>query len=83
MTSTEDECARLVKNTEPRASGATWGVQQGDCYAELGNQISSSQGYRACLFEGTFLNQLLKYHISKYIYQIVLNDFLNDSFNGL
>lgn len=52
-TTTEDECAQLVQSKTPSANGATWGVQNENCYAEFG--ATSNDGdtnWRTCLFKG-------------------------------
>ena len=55
-TSTETECAELVKRTKPSAIGATWykdGSNQ--CVANLGtHDIVETQFHRHCLFPGIY-----------------------------
>ena len=66
VTNTSEECVTLVMKTEPTARGVLWGdpslmdsdmVVQGYCYAEFGDEISSTDYYAeywiACLFKGT------------------------------
>ena len=65
MRNNEDECARLVKMTEPTARGAKWYTWQ-SCYAEFGNQAVVRGSGRACLFAGTFSSIPVCYLIIAY-----------------
>ena len=48
-TTTENECAVLVRENEPSANGATWGSS---CYAEFGATGTDGSDYwRTCLFD--------------------------------
>ena len=52
-TTTENECADLVRRKETKANGATWGSENEKCYAEFGATGNSGTGsYRTCLFRG-------------------------------
>jgi len=50
FTDTEKECAELVKEHAPDATGASWSPGTNQCWREFGNEITSSSVYRACLF---------------------------------
>ena len=54
-TDTEQNCAKQAKQKIPKATGASWAVSPGWCYAEFGSEIKPYGGYRACLFEGKML----------------------------
>ena len=54
-TTTDDECANLVRRTEPRANGASRS-RYGSCYAEFGATGSDgSHIYRTCLFRSMLM----------------------------
>ena len=59
---TEQECAELVKATEPSAIGAIWDTDGSNrCYAAIGtaSTLAADNRYRACLFTGKYLNSEL------------------------
>ena len=52
-TTTENECAVLVREKEPSANGATWGSS---CYAEFGaTGTNFEDAWQTCRFEGRFI----------------------------
>ena len=81
---TEDDCAILVKRTEPTARGASWSVRGKTCWADFGNRfvsaVSVRENLRACFFEGTFspipiyilILFVLIYVFAKYLSVIVI-----------
>lgn len=56
VTSTEEECAELVKKVKPGAMGVTFYKSGRDgktgCYAEFVNRVGIDQNGRYCFFEG-------------------------------
>ena len=54
-TATEQICAKEVKQKMPKATGATWKISRGWCYAEFGSKFRPYNGYRTCLFKGKML----------------------------
>ena len=53
-TTTEDQCADLVRRQQPNANGATWG--DGECFAEFGaTGNDGDKNWRTCVFEGRLL----------------------------
>ena len=50
-TTTDDECADLVRSKEPNANGATRGQNTGPCYANFRATNTNCQSkFRTCLF---------------------------------
>ena len=53
VTSTNDECAHLVRRTEPNANGASRDQFSGACYAEFATTNSDRDAnYQHCVFGG-------------------------------
>ena len=55
-TTSEQKCAELVQRKKPYSTGAKWGTSNNKCYAEQGDTIVPSNGYRACLFKGIIVH---------------------------
>ena len=53
VTSTDDECANLVRRTDPKANGASRHQNSGRCYAEFKTTSSDTdRNWRHCVFRG-------------------------------
>ena len=50
QTNGEQDCAHLVKKTNPNAMGATLYGANNHCYAEYGTEIIRGGGHRHCFF---------------------------------
>ena len=48
----EEECAILVKEKKPLATGASYRTSDRFCWAGFGNNITECSVCRACLFQG-------------------------------
>ena len=51
-TTDEVECAHLVHQERPHATGATYSETDQHCWAESGTSIQRSNLYRACIMHG-------------------------------
>ena len=51
----EEACAKLVKEKEPNATGASYRPGDGFCWAGFGNTTTDCSVCLACVFEGIFI----------------------------
>lgn len=52
LTTTDDECANVVRRKEPTANAATRGQKTGPCYAGFGATATDNQSdFRTCFFD--------------------------------